>query len=133
MRQISSGLPARKPRSEPGPSPLRGGISESRAFALGKVGCYILLPLIFWLIPTARVESGPTFCLYKRVFGVPCPGCGMTRALSCAVHGHPRRAIAYNNRVVIVLPLLVFAWARGLRHEWRTIQAARIPPATPMR
>jgi hypothetical protein len=44
----------------------------------------------------------------------------MTRALSCATHGHPRRAIAYNSRVVIVLPLLLWAWARGLRQEWRT-------------
>lgn len=49
----------------------------------------------------------------------------MTRALSCAVHGHPRRAIAYNNRVSIVLPLLVWAWARGLRQEWRSLQEAR--------
>lgn len=49
----------------------------------------------------------------------------MTRALSCAVHGHPRRAIAYNNRVIIVLPLLAWAWARGLRQEWRSLQAAR--------
>jgi hypothetical protein len=47
----------------------------------------------------------------------------MTRALSCATHGHPRRALAYNSRVVIVLPLLLWAWARGLRREWRTFRA----------
>lgn len=99
-------------------------MSRASRIALGKVGGYLLLPLLFWLIPTARIESGPTFCLIKRVFGVPCPGCGMTRALSCAVHGQPRRAIAYNNRVVIVLPLLIWAWARGLRREWETFRSA---------
>jgi uncharacterized protein DUF2752 len=100
-------------------SPLRVGKTW------GKVGCYLILPLVFWLVPTSRVEAGPSLCLIRRIFGVPCPGCGMTRALSCAVHGHPRRAIAYNNRVIIVLPLLVYAWMRGLRQEWRSLQAAR--------
>jgi hypothetical protein len=105
------------------PSPNDGGLSTLTAW--GKVGCYLVLPLVFWLIPTARIESGPSLCLIRRIFGVPCPGCGMTRALSCAVHGHPQRAVAYNNRVIIVLPLLVWAWARGLRWEWRSLQAVR--------
>jgi hypothetical protein len=30
--------------------------------------------------------------------------------------------------VVIVLPLLLWAWARVLRREWRTFQAARRSP-----
>lgn len=108
-------------------------MSRDRGLALGKLVCYILLPLAFWLIPTARIEAGPSLCLIRRIFGVPCPGCGMTRAVSCAIHGHPRRAIAYNSRVVIVLPLLVVAWARGLRGEWDAFRAARISDATPGR
>ena len=98
-------------------------MSRDARIALGKVGCYLLLPVIFWLIPTARIEAGPSFCLIRRLTGMPCPGCGMTRALSCATHGHPRRALAYNSRVVVVLPLLLWVWARGLRREWRTFQA----------
>lgn len=108
-------------------------MSREAYVALGKVGCYILLPLIFWLVPTTRIEAGPSFCLVRRVFGVPCPGCGMTRALSCATHGHPRRAVAYNSRIVIVLPLLAWAWARGLRREWHGFQRARISPVRPGR
>jgi hypothetical protein len=53
----------------------------------------------------------------------------MTRAVSCAVHGHPRRAIAYNSRVVIVLPLLAFAWVRGLHREWQSFQVTRATDA----
>ena len=98
-------------------------MSRGVRIALGKVGCYLLLPVVFWLIPTTRIEARPSFCLIRRLTGVPCPGCGMTRALSCATHGHPRRALAYNSRVVVVLPLLLWAWARGLRREWRTFQA----------
>ena len=101
-------------------------MSRETRVSLGKVGCYILLPLVFWLIPTARIEAGPSLCLIRREFGVTCPGCGMTRAISCAAHGHPRRAIAYNNRVVIVLPVLIWAWARGLRLEWRRFHATRV-------
>lgn len=122
---MESGHSANHPHPRPAAlSPTRGG----GGLALFKVACYLLAPLVFWLIPTARIESGPSFCLIRRVFGVPCPGCGMTRALSCAAHGHPRRAIAYNSRVIVVLPLLIVAWARGLRQEWRTFQADRVTP-----
>lgn len=85
---------------------------------------YLLLPLAFWLIPTTRIEAGPSLCLFRRIFGRPCPGCGMTRALSCAVHGHPRRAIAHNSRIVVVLPLLLWVWARGLGRELCLFSAA---------
>jgi hypothetical protein len=106
-------------------------MNRDARIALGKVGCYILVPLVFWLIPTARIEAGPSFCLIRRLTGVPCPGCGMTRALSCAAHGHPRRANAYNSRVALVLPLLLWVWAHGLRREWRTFQAASASPRVP--
>ena len=114
-----------QPRPAGSPSPTRRG----GRLAFVRVAGYLLLPLVFWLIPTARIESGPSLCLIRRVFGVPCPGCGMTRALSCLAHGRARRAVAYNNRVVIVAPLLVVAWTRGLRQEWRAFQAAREEPS----
>src|SRR5438105_15007351 len=87
--------------------------------SLGKVGCYILLPLVFALIPTSWLESGPSLCLIRRVFGVKCPGCGMTRAISCVFHGNFKQALAYNKLVVIVLPLLGYTWLRAVRSEYQ--------------
>ncbi len=87
--------------------------------SLRKIGLYILFPAVFALIPTSHIEAGPPLCLSRLLFGVPCPGCGMTRALSCALHGDFRRALRYNNRVVLVLPLLSYVWGRAIVAEWQ--------------
>ncbi len=90
--------------------------------SLRKIGLYILFPLVFALVPPSRIEAGPPLCLSRLLFGVSCPGCGMTRALSCALHGHVRRALHHNNRVVLMLPLLGYAWWRAIVAEWRGYQ-----------
>lgn len=46
-------------------------------------------------------------CPFLWLTGVPCPGCGMTRALRCLLHGELRAACAYNP-LVFVLPVYVF-------------------------
>lgn len=79
-----------------------------------KLALCVALPLVVALIPSSWVESGPPLCLFRRLFGVRCPGCGMTRAVSCLAHGQPRRAVRHNWRVVIVFPILVTVWLRTL-------------------
>lgn len=77
---------------------------------------HLLVPLAFRVIPPSFVESQSrhSLCVIKRAFGVPCPGCGMTRAISCAFHGEFRRAWRHNKLVVVVLPLLGALWLRSL-------------------
>ena len=86
---------------------------------LGKVGCYMLLPCIFLLVPTSWFESRPSICLIRAVFGVRCPGCGMTRAISCVFHGDFKKAFSYNKLVVLVFPLLCYTWSRAMIREYR--------------
>ena len=83
----------------------------------GRIGLLLLLPLALLAIPTAWLERSPSICVIRRVTGRPCPGCGMTRAVSSVMHGHFRQGYRYNKRVVIVLPLLAFAWLRELSKE----------------
>lgn len=80
-----------------------------------KLAFYILLPIVFFLLPTSWLEKHPPPCLSRMLFGVRCPGCGMSRAMSCAVHGNFKKALHYNKLVVIVLPLLVGEWWREMR------------------
>jgi len=82
--------------------------------SLGKVVCYMLLPIIFLLVPTSWFESRRSLCLIRNVFGVKCPGCGMTRAISCIFHGNVKKALQYNRLVVIVFPLLCYVWLKAL-------------------
>jgi hypothetical protein len=57
------------------------------------------------------VESGfyPP-CVFHKFTGLYCPGCGATRALYHLVHGHPEAAFAMNPLLVILLPILLYAF-----------------------
>ncbi len=81
---------------------------------LGKVGLYILLPLAFIMIPTSWFERRRSICLIRHLFSIKCPGCGMTRAISCVFHGNFKGAFHYNKLVVLVFPLLCYMWLQGV-------------------
>mgnify|MGYP005859072635 len=58
------------------------------------------------LIPQEAVATGPQVCVFKRLLGMECFGCGMTRAISAALHGDVAAALASNRLVAAALPLL---------------------------
>lgn len=88
---------------------------SERFRALAMVGAHLAVPLGFLLIPTAWLEAAPPICLSRLILRRRCPGCGMTRAFSAAGHLNAQRAWRHNHLVVIVLPLLAWAWLQSLR------------------
>ena len=42
------------------------------------------------------VEGGPVLCLFRRITGLPCPSCGMTRAFVALGHRDFHTAIYFN-------------------------------------
>ena len=91
-----------------------------------KLGLCAAAAIVAIAVPPSFFESGPTVCLWKRVFGVGCLGCGMTRAVSCALHGDFARALDHNALVVAVLPLLCWCWCKyALRQLRRAVRALR--------
>ncbi|HEX7715187.1 MAG TPA: DUF2752 domain-containing protein [Bacillota bacterium] len=87
--------------------------------ALFKLASWFVPPLVLMVIPTATLETGPVLCLFRILWGIRCPGCGMTRALSCVLHAHFSQAFYYNSLVVLVFPLLVLFWWRGVKRGFR--------------
>ena len=51
----------------------------------------------------------PLACPLRSLTGVPCPFCGMTRAVVAAAHGHLGASLAFNPAGMFVLALAVVA------------------------
>lgn len=73
------------------------------------------------------VGGGPVTCAFRVVGGVPCPGCGMTRALTELVRGHLSAGLRYHPLSVLTLVSLAVAWGYGI------LAAARAAPAVTAR
>ena len=63
----------------------------------------VLAAALFFLDPATHGFYPP--CLFKTIFGLPCPGCGSLRALHQLLHGNLEAAWTLNKPVVVGLPL----------------------------
>jgi hypothetical protein len=62
----------------------------------------------------------PFACPLLAITGIPCPFCGMTRAVVTAIHGHLGASLAFNPGGIVVLVLALVAivrpsWLRRIR------------------
>src|SRR5205809_6554685 len=73
---------------------------------------YLLAPMALMMLPISVFESSPSICLFRSLFGMHCPGCGMTRAVVCVLHADFARAWSYNKMVIVVFPLLSWSWSQ---------------------
>src|SRR6185503_20209663 len=55
-------------------------------------------------------QTGPVLCPMALVFGLPCPGCGITRAFGHATHGLFREAFAFHALWPLFLAYFTFLW-----------------------
>ena len=51
-------------------------------------------------------------CIFFKLTGLYCPGCGTTRMLFYLVHGHVFDALRYNALSLLVLPAVFYALVR---------------------
>lgn len=82
-------------------------LRRRRFVGLGAAGLLVLARLL----PAHGVVV--PLCWYHFAFGVRCPGCGLTRSLSCAVRGMWAESIAYHPLGIAVMLALVAAMVRG--------------------
>ena len=72
-------------------------------------------------------------CVFRQLFALPCPGCGLTRGSLLALDGHFREAVALNPAApLVVLGLAALAAAllslAALRRARPPLAAARLGP-----
>ena len=69
-----------------------------------------LLAASFFYFPYSTTGQGPVLCPMALVLGMPCPGCGITRAFGCATHGLFAEAFRFHALWPLVLGYFVFLW-----------------------
>jgi len=80
-------------------------------------GAFVLV-LVLFLCDPERMPIYP-ICLFHKLTGLDCPGCGSLRALHALLHGQWMAALRFNLLLVLSLPL--FAWF-GLRFAWSEVR-----------
>ena len=60
-----------------------------------------------WVLCALVFDIHITVCPSKLIYGMPCPGCGTTRALTLLLGGHPLDAAMMNPNIYILIIALV--------------------------
>jgi hypothetical protein len=87
----------------------------------GACGLLIALAVLYQTPPEQSRFAPP--CVFHKVTGLHCPGCGATRAVYALLHGDPADAVRKNALFVVALPFIAF-W--GGRSTWRFVRGG--PP-----
>ena len=66
--------------------------------------------LILVLLVPPFHEERFTICLFKNITGIPCPGCGMTRAFLFLGHGKIYEATMLNPSSLLAFTIIIFLW-----------------------
>ena len=59
-------------------------------------------------------DGGYPLCPFRAVTGLFCPGCGTLRASNRLLHGRIGDAFGFNALAVLLLPVLIYAFASSL-------------------
>ena len=88
--------------------------SKIKKTAFFRLVFYLFAVLFFALLPVSVAESG-SLCVFYRAFGLLCPACGTTRAMTNLCHFQFARAFSFNPLLVCFLaPLFFFCAAQDI-------------------
>jgi hypothetical protein len=98
--------------ARPVPSAPRGHTEpfDSRIF-FGKAAQRVALLVLACSVVFPVRGLGIDLCAFHRYTALPCPGCGMTRAVAAVGHGQLLHALSLHPLVAVLYPLLVFVAA----------------------
>lgn len=67
----------------------------------------ILNVILITILLAVPIEVANDLCLFKKLFGINCWNCGMTRAFLSMLHLDFDSAYKYNNKVFVVFPMTI--------------------------
>ena len=72
---------------------------------------FAALTVLLYLFPVGKYRFWPP-CVFHKLTGLYCPGCGNTRALSALLHGHFGESLRNNLLLIPMIAALVLVVAR---------------------
>ena len=90
-----------------------------------------VLAASFLLPPPGRdgaIGHLPSICPFYNLTGLPCPGCGLTRAFVCLGHGQWRASLHWHPLGWLVYGVCLLLWLRTGLFLWRGVTLWPLPP-----
>ena len=100
-------------------------VNSIRMLHIGRIAVFAGVLVFLSIIPFEIIEGGPTICVFKNLLGIECPGCGMTRAFSCIMHGDLIAAVSYNRLVIIVFPVFCLVLLKDILSLFSELNKSR--------
>ena len=81
-----------------------------------------LAEMLFWLaallfLYTTTADYGINVCIFKKITGKPCWGCGIGRSIHYALHGYVSRSVEMHPLGLIAVVILAMRIAKLLRMQ----------------
>lgn len=83
---------------------------RQRPYKIWEIVILSSILLVALLVPPFY-QGGFTLCLFRNITGLPCPGCGMTRAFLFLGHGDFYEAIRLNPNSLLAFSIILFLWS----------------------
>lgn len=75
--------------------------------------------VIYGLAVNSTTGSGGIPCLWRLIFGVECPGCGLSRAAALFFRGHVYTAVEMNWLILPVVAIAVYCFTTDIANHYR--------------
>ena len=85
--------------------------ASKRKAAAGAVIAIIALIAVFYFAVNPESSRLMPQCIFHRLTGLDCPGCGSQRMIHSLLHGDFRQAWGYNPFLLCMIPVILwYAW-----------------------
>jgi len=83
----------------------------------------VMLGQVHRVVPSASISRLPVLCAFRRITGIPCPGCGLTRSWVALGEGSFHQSLVFHRLGWLVM---LYVFTQALRHGlWLLVPGLR--------